>query len=59
LQACGVNVLMTREDDSSLSAQWRADFINSHAPSGTTTIAFNILSHEMSGFMGGRSALWT
>ncbi len=53
LQACGVNVLMTREDDSSLSAQWRADFINSHAPSGTTTIAFNILSHEMSGFMGG------
>jgi len=53
LQACGVNVLMTREDDSSLSAQWRADFINSHVPSGTATIAFNILSHEMSNFIGG------
>ncbi|MBN2007465.1 MAG: N-acetylmuramoyl-L-alanine amidase [Anaerolineae bacterium] len=53
LQACGVNVLMTRQDDSSLSAQWRADFINSHAPSGTATIAFNITGHEMSSFMGG------
>ncbi|MBN1875309.1 MAG: N-acetylmuramoyl-L-alanine amidase, partial [Anaerolineae bacterium] len=53
LQACGVNVLMTREDDSSLSAQWRADFINSHAPSGTATIAYNITAHEMSHFMGG------
>lgn len=53
LEACGVNVLMTREDDSSLSAAWRAEFINSHAPSGTATIAFNILNHTMSGFMGG------
>ncbi|HOT92942.1 MAG TPA: N-acetylmuramoyl-L-alanine amidase [Anaerolineae bacterium] len=53
LQACGVNVLMTREDDSSLSAAWRAEFINSHAPSGTATIAFNIISHAMSHFMGG------
>ncbi len=53
LQACGVNVLMTREDDSSLSAQWRTDFINSHTPSGTVTIAFNITRHEMSHFMGG------
>jgi len=53
LQACGMNVLMTREDDSSISAQWRADFINSHTVSSTATIAYNITSHEMSNFVGG------
>ena len=53
LQTCGVNVLMTREDDSTLSDYWRAEFINSHAPSATTTIAFNIVNHEMSNFVGG------
>ncbi|HFD40137.1 MAG TPA: hypothetical protein ENJ31_09890, partial [Anaerolineae bacterium] len=53
LEGCGVQVLMTREDDSSLSATWRADFINSNAPDLATTVAFNILNHEMSDFIGG------
>ncbi len=53
LEGCGVNVLMTREDDSSLSAAWRADFINSNAPDLAATVAFNILNHEMSDFIGG------
>ncbi len=57
LQMCGVNVLMTREDDSTIAAGWRADFINSHAPDAAVTVAFNIASSQMQYFFGGPMGL--
>lgn len=57
LQQCGVNVLLTRADDSSVSAEWRAQFINSANPDAAVTIATNIWHTTMSNFVGGPMGL--
>jgi RHS repeat-associated protein len=51
LQACGLQVQLTREDDSSVSSTTRTDMINSHNPDVATTLAFNIVNF----FMGNSS----
>ncbi|RLC90446.1 MAG: hypothetical protein DRI37_01420, partial [Chloroflexi bacterium] len=53
LEICGVNVLLTREEDISLSAVWRANFIESAGADAAATIGTNISTHEMQYFVGG------
>ena len=48
LQACGVNVVMTRDSDISVSQQARASQINSTQPDAAITLAFNIVYAGMS-----------
>lgn len=57
LQACGVQVEMTRQDDSSLSGPDRAAFINQLAPDLAATIGTNIVTHDMAYFVGGPMGL--
>ena len=53
LQACGVNVEMTRADDSSVSPVDRATFINALHPDLAVSIGTNIITHDMAHFIGG------
>ena len=50
-QACGVQVDMTREGDTFVSLQMRADMINNLNPDASATLAFNIANS----FMGDNS----
>ncbi|MBU1751380.1 MAG: N-acetylmuramoyl-L-alanine amidase, partial [Chloroflexi bacterium] len=57
LETCGVQVLMTREDDSTVAPALRAQFIQQNNPDLALTIAYNVLTTEMSDFFGGPLAL--
>ncbi len=57
LQACGVQVEMTREDDSSMSEIDRANFINGNDPDLAVTIGTNISTDTMRNFTGGPMGL--
>lgn len=47
LQACGLEVDMTRDGDYAVAPQTRADMINSAAPDAAATLAFNIVNPYM------------
>ncbi|NTV64775.1 MAG: hypothetical protein HGA65_14770, partial [Oscillochloris sp.] len=58
LSACGVQVEMTRSDDSGLSSADRVAFINGVAPDASVTIAYNILTSQMSFATGTGAEAW-
>ena len=57
LETCGVNVLMTREEDASISSTWRETFIKNADADAVATIGTNIATHTMQYFVGGPMGL--
>ncbi len=57
LEQCGVQVELTREDDSTVELVDRAAFINQLNPDLAATIGTNIAAHNMSYFVGGPMGL--
>lgn len=57
LEACGLNVQMTREGDYSVSSEARADMINGASPDAAVTLAFDILYKEMN-YLASGTAAW-
>lgn len=57
LEACGLNVQMTREGDYSVSSEARVDMINGTNPDAAVTLAFDILYKEMN-YLASGTAAW-